>query len=154
MRQLFESVLELRGIQERFHSQSECELKRRRDLEKYIEIHGTCNEIEDNDADTRERFTLEVGRYENIIKEISNSFKASIYIVILYSTFKRQSFYLNGFFFFQFDLGKFLKKLIKVSTDDQEALHSLANRINFNHFYSKNDQELEKCATYLCRPQK
>lgn len=56
--------------------------------------------------------------------------------------------------FLQFDLGKFLKKLIKVSTDDQEALQSLANRINFNYFYSKNDQELEKCATYVCRPQK
>lgn len=99
MRQLFESVLELRGIQERFHSQSECELKRRKGLEKYIEVHGTCNEIEDNDADTRERFTLEVGRYENIIKEISNSFKVSIFIVIwCVSVFKRQSFCLNEFF--------------------------------------------------------
>uniref|UniRef100_A0A2H8TSH1 Gamma-tubulin complex component 3 n=1 Tax=Melanaphis sacchari TaxID=742174 RepID=A0A2H8TSH1_9HEMI len=128
MRQLFESVLELRGIQERFHSQSEQELNRRKDLEKYIEEHGTCNEIENNDAETKEAFLLEVDRYENIIKEISNSYKV--------------------------DLVKFLKKLIKVSTDDQEALHSLANRINFNKYYSKNDRDLEKCATYLCRSHK
>lgn len=60
----------------------------------------------------------------------------------------------NILMFLQLDLGKFLKKLIKVSTDDQQALQSLANRINFNYFYSKNDQELEKCATYVCRPQK
>jgi len=57
-------------------------------------------------------------------------------------------------FFKQVDLGKFLKKLIKVSNDDQDALHSLANRINFNEFYSKHDQELEKCATYICRSHK
>lgn len=75
MRQLFESVLELRGFQERFHSQSEHELKRRKDLEKYIEAHGTCNEIENKDAETKEEFSLEVNRYENIIKEISNSYK-------------------------------------------------------------------------------
>jgi len=75
MRQLFESVLELRGIQERFHSQSEHELNRRKDLEKYIEEHGTCNEIENNDAEAKEAFLLEVDRYENIIKEISNSYK-------------------------------------------------------------------------------
>lgn len=47
-----------------------------------------------------------------------------------------------------------MKKLIKVSTDDQDALHSLANRINFNMYYSKNDHELEKCATYVCRSNK
>lgn len=76
MRQLFELVLELRGIQERFHSQSECELKRRKDLENYMEIHGTCNEIENNDADLKEIFALEVDRYKNIIQEITNSFKA------------------------------------------------------------------------------
>lgn len=75
MRQLFESVLELRGIQERFHSQCEHELNRRKDLEKYIEEHGTCNEIENNDAEAKEAFLLEVDRYENIIKEISNSYK-------------------------------------------------------------------------------
>jgi hypothetical protein len=75
MRQLFESVLELRGIQERFHSQSEHELNRRKDLEKYIEEHGTCNEIENNDAEAKEAFLLEVDRYESIIKEISNSYK-------------------------------------------------------------------------------
>lgn len=40
---------------------------------------------------------------------------------------------------------------MKVSTDDQEALQSLANRINFNEYYSKNDQELEKCAMYSYR---
>lgn len=82
MRQLFESVLELRGIQERFYSQSECELKRRKDLDKYIEIHGTCNEIETNDADIKERFILEVNKYENIIKEITNSFKVSYFCVL------------------------------------------------------------------------
>ncbi|VVC44645.1 Hypothetical protein CINCED_3A003530 [Cinara cedri] len=128
MRQLFESVLELRGIQERFHSQSQYEMKRRKDLEIYIEKHGTCNEIENNDIHLKEVFLLEVNTYENIIKEIYLSYKT--------------------------DLGKFLKKLIKVSSDDQEALHSLANRINFNHYYSKNDQELEKCATYMCRSHK
>jgi len=78
MRQLFELVLELRGIQERFHSQSECELKRRKDLENYMEIHGTCNEIENNDAVLKETFALEVDRYKNIIQEITNSFKACI----------------------------------------------------------------------------
>lgn len=79
MRQLFESVLELRGIQERFHSQSEHELKRRKDLEKYIEIHGTCNDIENNDIDTKELFLLEVERYESIIEEITNNYKVSIF---------------------------------------------------------------------------
>jgi len=75
MRQLFESVLELRGIQERFHSQSEHELNRRKDLEKYIEEHGTNNKIEKDDLETKEAFLLEVDRYENIIKEINNSYK-------------------------------------------------------------------------------
>lgn len=84
MRQLFEFILELRGIQERFHSQCENELKRRKDLENYIEIHGTCNEVEDNDIDIKESFTLEVGTYENIIKEISNSYKVSNIKVILF----------------------------------------------------------------------
>lgn len=79
MRQLFESVLELRGIQERFHSQSECEMNRRKDLENYIETHGTCNDIENNDADVKEVFVIEVNRYENIMKEISNSYKVSTF---------------------------------------------------------------------------
>lgn len=57
-------------------------------------------------------------------------------------------------FFLQVDLGKFLKKLIKVSSDNHDALQSLANRINFNEFYSKQDEELEKCATYICRSDK
>lgn len=80
MRQLFESVLELRGIQERFRSQSEQELKRRKDLDKYIEIHGTCNDIENNDTDIKEMFLLEVERYESIIKEISNNYKVSFFL--------------------------------------------------------------------------
>lgn len=78
MRQLFELVLELRGIQERFHSQSEHEIKRRKELEKYIEIHGTCNDIENNDAEIKEVFALEVNGYEKIIKEINKSYKASL----------------------------------------------------------------------------
>lgn len=78
MRQLFESILELRGIQERFHSQSQCELRRRKDLEKYIEVHGTCYDVEQNASQIKEDFALEVDHYENIIKEISHSYKASI----------------------------------------------------------------------------
>jgi len=58
------------------------------------------------------------------------------------------------YFILQVDLGKFLKKLIKVSNDDQDAIQSLANRINFNEFYSKHDHELQKCATYVCRSHK
>lgn len=77
MRQIFESVLELRGIQEKFHSQSELEVKRRKDLEKYVEINGTCNEIEYNDAESKENFSLEISRYEENIKEISNTYKVS-----------------------------------------------------------------------------
>ncbi|XP_050438491.1 gamma-tubulin complex component 3-like [Adelges cooleyi] len=127
MRQLFESVLELRGIQETFHSQSEQEMQRRKDLDKYIEVHGTCNDIENDDAEEKEVFKYKVSKYEGVIKEINNSYKT--------------------------DLGIFLKNLIQISTDDQEALQSLANRINFNQYYSKNDQELEKCATYVCRSQ-
>ncbi|XP_050527568.1 gamma-tubulin complex component 3-like [Daktulosphaira vitifoliae] len=127
MRQLFESVLELRGIQEKFHSQSEYEMQRRKNLDKYIEVHGTCNEIENNDIELKEIFNYEVNNYETIIKDISNSYKT--------------------------DLIQFLKNLIKISTDNEEALQSLANRINFNQYYSKNDQEIEKCATYVCRSQ-
>lgn len=78
MRQLFELVLELRGIQERFHSQTVCELKRRKDLEIYIDIQGTCNEVEDNDAESKDIFAFEVVKYENVIKEITNSFKVCI----------------------------------------------------------------------------
>jgi hypothetical protein len=85
MRQLFESVLELRGIQERFHSQSEHELKRRKDLEKYIEIHGTCNETENNDTYLKELFLSEVERYESIIQEISINYKVNIVVVFIYS---------------------------------------------------------------------
>lgn len=77
MRQLFESVLELRGIQERFHSQSQCEIKRRKDIELDIEKHGTCDKIEDNEIHLKEVFLLEVNKYENIIKEIYISYKAS-----------------------------------------------------------------------------
>jgi len=78
MRQLFESVLELRGIQERFHSQSQCELRRRKDLEKYIEVHGTCYDVEQNASQFKEDFALEVDQYENIVKEISSSYKVNI----------------------------------------------------------------------------
>lgn len=84
MRQLFESVLELRGIQERFHSQSQYEMKRRKDLELYIDKHGTCNEIENNDAHLKEVFLLEVNRYENIIKEIYISYKASFIFHLIF----------------------------------------------------------------------
>lgn len=80
MRQLFESVLELRGIQEKFHSQSEFELKRRKDLDLYIEMHGTCIEIEDKDAEIKEMFMLEVNKYENIIKGIDSSYKVCIIV--------------------------------------------------------------------------
>lgn len=78
MRQLFESVLELQGIEEKFYNQSSCELKRRKDLEKYIEDNGSGLKIEQIDLDIKTKFLLEVGTYENVIKEISNSFKASI----------------------------------------------------------------------------
>jgi len=78
MRQLFEFVLELRGIQERFHSQAECELRRRKDLEKYIDIHGTCYNLENNALQIKEAFALEVTQYENIIGEIRNSYKVII----------------------------------------------------------------------------
>lgn len=84
MRQLFESVLELRGIQERFHSQSQYEMKRRKDLELYIEKNGTCNEIENNDTHLKEVFLLEVNRYENIIKEIYISYKASFFFHLIF----------------------------------------------------------------------
>lgn len=86
MRQLFESVLELRGVQERFHYQSEFELKRRKDLEKYIEVHGTCNDIEENDAEVKEIFTLEVNKYENIIKGIDSSYKVNTIINYIFSS--------------------------------------------------------------------
>lgn len=78
MRQLFESVLELQGIEELFYNQFSYELKRRKDLEQYIDDYGTNIKIEQNDKDIKSKFLLEVDRYENIIKEIRNSFKASI----------------------------------------------------------------------------
>lgn len=78
MRQLFESVLELRGIQEKFHSQSEFELQRRKDLNKYIDENGTCYNIEQNALQTKTEFVREVDRYENIIKEIANLYKVCI----------------------------------------------------------------------------
>lgn len=77
MRQIFESVLELKGIHEKFHSQSVYEVKRRKDLEKYIEINGTCYAIEYNDAEAKETFSLEVSKYEEVIKDISNTYKVS-----------------------------------------------------------------------------
>lgn len=78
MRQLFEYVLELRESQQKFLDQSETEMQRRKELEKTIELHGTCNEIENKEAINKENFLDVVDSYENRIKEISHSYKASI----------------------------------------------------------------------------
>lgn len=77
MRQLFEYVLELRESQQKFLNQSETEMERRKELEKTIELHGTCNEIESQEVINKENFLDVVIKYEDRIKEISNSYKAS-----------------------------------------------------------------------------
>lgn len=112
MRQLFESVLELRGVQERFHSQTEFELKRRKDLDKYIEVHGTCNDIEDNDAEIKEMFMLEVNKYENIIKEIDSSYKVNIIVYYLLITFLPRQHFQAIFLKHDFDFYRFFYRSI------------------------------------------
>lgn len=75
MRQLFEYVLELRESQQKFLSQSENEMQRRRELEKSIELHGTCNNIERQEEINKENFLEVVNKYEDRILEISNFYK-------------------------------------------------------------------------------
>lgn len=77
MRQLFEYVLELRESQQKFLNQSENEMERRKEFEKTIELHGTCNLIETQEIINKENFLDVVNKYEDRIKEISHSYKVS-----------------------------------------------------------------------------
>lgn len=85
MRQLFEYVLELRESQQKFLNQSENEMERRKELEKAIELHGTSNLIESQEVINKENFLDVVNKYEDRIKEISHSYKASTDTFLVFS---------------------------------------------------------------------